>query len=334
MIKSTPIMYIFSLLIACGIFFGFSYSVHAQTSADSIFTDIIPETPGAFQDVTIKLKSYSYNLLGSKITWTVDGKVVLSDTGAISYSFKTKDVGKATNIVITVLTGGETIQKGISIQPQNVDMLWEAPDSYVPPFYKGKALPATEGQIRVVAFPIVKSSNGTPVKTNDFIYKWSKNFGYIQSASGYNKQAFSLYSDYFNDQETVSVEIIGISQQYKAQKTIKIKPSAPKLVFYKEDPDWGVYYNKALGRNTSITTGTTIIAAPYNFSPKNPASPFIRYTWLINDKTVQKTGPSNKLSLTVGSTTDSNLAKIDLSLENTSKLFQKASHYLVVNLVQ
>ena len=114
------------------------HTTHAQTSADSIFTDIIPETPGAFQDVTIKLKSYSYNLLGSKITWTVDGKVVLSDTGAISYSFKTKDVGKATNIVITILTGGETIQKGISIQPQNVDMLWEAPDSYVPPFYKGK----------------------------------------------------------------------------------------------------------------------------------------------------------------------------------------------------
>lgn len=334
MIQSSRIVYIVSLIFACSLFFGFSHTTYAQTSADSIFTDIIPETPGAFQDVTIKLKSYSYNLLGSKITWTVDGGVVLSDTGAISYSFKTKDVGKATNIVITILTGGETIQKGISIQPQNVDMLWEAPDSYVPPFYKGKALPSTEGQVRVVAFPIVKSSNGTPVKTNDFIYKWSKDFSYIQNASGYNKQAFSLTSSYFNDQETVSVEIVGISQQYKAQKTIKIKASSPKVVFYKEDPDWGIYYNKALGRNTSITTGTSIIAAPYNFSPKNPTSPFIRYTWLINDKTVRKTGPSNKLSLQIGSTSESNLAKIDLSLENTSKLFQKASHYLVVNLVQ
>ena len=103
----------------------------------------------------------------------------------------------------------------------------------------------------MVAFPIVKSSNGTPVKTNDFIYKWSKNFGYIQSASGYNKQAFSLYSDYFNDQETVSVEIIGISQQYKAQKTIKIKPSSPKVVFTKkiltgnllQQSTWAKYLN-------------------------------------------------------------------------------------------
>lgn len=324
----------FSLLCLLGIFFGFTEKIHAQTSADSIFVDMIPETPGALQNVTIKLKSYSYNILGSKITWTVDGKIVLSEIGAIEYSFKTKEVGKATNIVITILTGGETIQKGISIQPQDVDMLWEAPDSYVPPFYKGKALPATEGQIRVVAFPIVKSSGGTPVKTNDFIYKWSKDFSYIQNASGYNKQAFSLTSSYFNDQETVSVEIVGISQQYTAKKTIKIKPVAPKIIFYKKDPEWGVFYNKILGKDSSVTTGTTIIAAPYNFSPKNPSSPFLRYTWLINNKTVPKLKPSNELPLTVGSTSESSLAKIDISLENTSKLFQKVSHYLVVNLLQ
>ncbi len=317
-----------------GIFFGFTEKIHAQTSADSIFVDMIPEVPGALQNVTIKLKSYSFNLLGSKITWTVDGKVVLSEIGSIEYSLKTKEAGKTTNVIVTILTGGETIRKNISIQPQDVDILWEATDSYAPPFYKGKTLPATEGQVRVVAFPIVRSASGTPIKTNDFIYKWSTNLNYNQSASGYNKQAYSFTSSYFNDEESISVEIIGISQQYTAKKTIKIKPVAPKILFYKKDPEWGVFYNKILGRDASISNGTTIIAAPYNFSPKNPASSQIRYTWLINNKTVQKSGPSNELALEIGSTSESNLAKIDISLENTSKLFQKVSHYLVVNLLQ
>ena len=38
-------------------------------------------------------------------------------------------------------------------------LLWQANDSYVPPFYKGKALPGADTKIKIVAMPEIRSGS-------------------------------------------------------------------------------------------------------------------------------------------------------------------------------
>jgi len=53
-----------------------------------------------------------------------------------------------------ILDSTHRIDKEIVIEPAQLDILWESTDSYVPPFYEGKALPSIESTIKVVALPI------------------------------------------------------------------------------------------------------------------------------------------------------------------------------------
>src|SRR3989338_993377 len=110
-------------------------------SDNSMFVRSSPEAPGAFEETTLSLVSYSFNLDTSQISWTLDGKAALSGSGKKSFTFTTKNVGSTSTIDIKVTpAGGEALNQRVVVRPANVDLLWQATDSYVPPFYRGKAM--------------------------------------------------------------------------------------------------------------------------------------------------------------------------------------------------
>ena len=120
----------------------------AQVSTQDVSFSSSPEVPGAFTDTTITVSSYLTNVSRAYFIWKKDGTTVLSTTGANTYTFTTGDIGHPTTInVMMLLTTGETIQKTLVFNPSEVDLVWEGADSYTPPFYRGRALPASEGAI-------------------------------------------------------------------------------------------------------------------------------------------------------------------------------------------
>lgn len=161
----------------------FAYAQATPQFEDAAITSE-PEFPNPYQSVTVQVNSFSINLDARPITWYVNGTETQRGIGKKQISVKTGAIGSVTRVVATIDVNGITkINKVIELRPNSVDLLWEAVDSYVPPFYRGKALPSAEGALRVTAVAI-----GTNNKSNQ-IFTWLRNNIISQPESGFGRVA-------------------------------------------------------------------------------------------------------------------------------------------------
>lgn len=307
---------------------------HAQFVGDTdVSVSISPEIPGAFENVTITLSSFSANLDLANISWSLDGRTVLSGTGKKAYSTRTGQVGSTITIEVSISASGvPPITKRIVIQPLETDLLWEAVDSHVPPFYKGKALLPSEGLVKVVAIPNIQSAAGIQMKPNEFTYTWNRNYETASDASGYAKNYFVFRNSYLNDGEQVRVTAASAAGNYRVTKGITLSTVAPKILFYENDPALGISYTQAVDEENYLLVGfkgTSLIAEPYYFSPKNALSGELSYRWSVNDRSIEPAGAKNILSIRPEA---NGIARIGVTLENVTKLFQTASKTVRLNL--
>jgi hypothetical protein len=157
---------------------------------DSFSINASPEYPKEFTQTKLTLESFSTDLNRAQITWKENGVVVAQDIGIIEKTFTAPRNGSSKKISIEVLTqSGYKLTSEYSLTPQAIDILWEAPDSYVPAFYKGKALVGEGGIVRVVAIPNFTKS-GIPLNRTQTVYTWTQNNTQPEGASGYNKSSF------------------------------------------------------------------------------------------------------------------------------------------------
>lgn len=318
-------------------FFGFFLvfsSVLAQAVSDSDITvSVSPQIPGPLTDVTITLSSLSVDLNVADIAWTAGGSTVLTGLGRKNYSFKTGTVGTTTTIEATIdVRGTPTITKRITITPLEVDLLWEAVDSYVPPFYKGKALFSSEGTIKVVAIPNIRSISGTRLTPGDFTYNWKRNYTSEPLQSGYAKNTFLFRHSYLNPEEKIDVSIANPKGGEQASKSIAVSATTPRLFFYSSDPEQGIEYNKTIDTNNYVLVGNNglvLVAEPYFFSSKTLASGDLSFSWSVNDRPEVSSGAKNTFSILPENT---GLAKLKLEVSNKAKLFQSGSKTINLNL--
>lgn len=307
---------------------------HAQTGniTSDISVSVSPENPGPLQQVTVTLNSYSLNLSAAEIQWSSDGKTV-GGVGYTSYTLTTKTIGVSTNISATISAiGAAPITKTINITPMSVDLLWEATDSVVPPFYRGKALPTSESTVQFVAIPQIISSNGSLLSPNNFLYGWSDNYTLNQPKSGYAKDSFTIPMDYLNPIKHVGVDVSTRSGGTASTAEMDLAPVSPKLLWYVSSPLYGPQFNHTIDTSLAVSgSDTGIIAEPYFFSPGNPASPVLQYEWNLNGQKLSVPQIPNTLFLHRQST-DTGAASLDLTVTNLSLLFQEASAHLELSL--
>ena len=156
----------------------------SAASPSSISVNIAPENPAPNENTEIILSSYSYNLDSVLISWSVDGKAVSSGIGKKSFSATAPEAGKQTTISASISLPDGTIQKTIILRPAVMLLLWQGTDSYVPPFYRGKAMPGPGSEIKVVAMPEIKSGSQT-VNPRNMVYTWKEDYTIMPAASGY-----------------------------------------------------------------------------------------------------------------------------------------------------
>lgn len=306
---------------------------HADSAITIQPTDIqietIPTNPEPYQLVTIKLTSYSTDLNKAMITWKSRGSVISSGYGKTSYSFTAS--GPNTNMIFSILinpAGSMTsITKQVGISPSVVSLLWEAVDSYTPPFYKGKALLSRQGKIRVVAIPTTASTSG---EGNNITYTWKLNDQTHQEVSGYNQNSYTFPNNVLDKSENVSVTASSVDGSYQATNSINISTYNPKILFYKKSPTEGVLYNKALVDGAKIyKEEETITAIPYYLSLKGNESNF-NYNWQINGNSTDT--PNPPMELTIKPTSTSGYATISLTIQNLKTLFQDVTGQLKLSL--
>lgn len=325
--KSLKILKISYLILSIGFIFGFQVQyTFAEVRDVDIVTNVAPQNPKPFQDVNITLESYATDLNKALIEWSGSGKVFFKSVGATDFSFKTGAIGTQSVIDIKIRTvEGDILQKRIVLVPGDMDMLWQATDSYVPPFYKGKALPAREGAIKIIAVP----SGSDGIQSNN-TFTWKLNDKTQLEQSGYKKNSFSFNLSLDEKEDFVEVSSSAATGNNQSNGDLTLSGTSPIILFYKKSPDEGILYNNTFKKEVNMNTDEmTIVSVPYFISDEDNSSTNI-YSWKINGGDIDT--PPKRNELTVRPTAKGGYAEINLEIENTLKLFQKVAQKLTINL--
>ncbi|MFA6524473.1 MAG: hypothetical protein WC264_03640 [Candidatus Paceibacterota bacterium] len=281
-----------TILFSAFIYVFFAFSVYAQVQSADVVLSINPNYPKANEEVKASVATFSTDLNKANISWKLNGQLSIQAVGKKDFSFTTASTGLQTILEVEIQTSdGSFINKKIIITPSDIDMLWEAPDSYTPPFYKGKALNAREGTLKIVALTNSRDSAGLS-------YNWKLDDTNKPDSSGYKKNYYIFKNSFLDKQNTVEVTTSNLAGNNSGQGKITINPINPKIVFYQKDLNLGTKYEKAIDNGFVIDqSGIIFIAEPYFFSPKNLNSSDLEFKWLLGGSDITTPNPKNELGI-------------------------------------
>lgn len=267
--------------------------VFAQFTDTSLGSDIsinvTPSNPDPLQNVTLEVKSYSVDLDQTMIVWRYNGKIVSSGTGKTRIDVVAPDANNAGLITVTVSgTGFASSTTAIDIRTAKVDLLWEAADSYTPPFYKGKALLSPNGLIRVTAI----QSHSSP---KNLSFEWTRNDSVVSAASGYNKNSIVFRNETLKQREDISVVVQ--SGFFGGTNNISLVPTKPQLVMYQKQDGFTDYNNGYLSELRTGEPGIVLRFEPYFFSTPQDMSTNLEFDIKNNDNQLYGNQKPNEVSL-------------------------------------
>lgn len=269
-------------------FFLIVSTAQAQSAAD-ISLGTIPTDPQPLQNVRIEAQSYSADLDQATITWRYNGRVIDGGVGRKSITVTAPASGVIGTITMTANGAGfDNTAATLLLRPGSIDLLWEAADSYTPPFYKGKALLSTNGLIRVTGIP-------SATAPKQLVYTWSRNNSVLGASSGYGKSSVLMRNSELESIERVSLE--ASSGAFNGNASIMINPGDPSVVAYQKDEGFIDYAN---GTSNSVTTnqnGLVLRFEPYFFSVPLSLANSLAISISENDNDVTNADYPNELYL-------------------------------------
>lgn len=319
------------LSFLCFLFaFSLASRVEAQYNtplATAVTLSLNPENPGPNESVDAEVVSYATNIDAGIITWKVNGKTIKSARGLKNFSFTTGGMNTTTTLEVTVVTvEGETIKQSVEIRPSSVDLIWQT-DSYVPPFYKGKAIFTHQDKIQFIALPHMLGSGSSEIPPSNLIYKWIYNGTVIPNASGYGKNIYSFTTSVISRPIKVEVEVTSPTLPGIGTARINLNPTEPMVLMYKKDPEYGIQFQKALLNSISLsdTKEIVVVGVPFFFSTPFSSNKNLLYTWNINGVPTDESR-ANTTKVFRQKEGTSGTSNISLFVENPQKILQTADN--------
>lgn len=320
---------IFTALIAL-LVFAFPSTTVAQIefkpSTDTISLRQSPLFPDPGETVEVSVVSQVINLNDRQITWEQDGQVVASGTGETEVSITAGDSGETTVIYFRVVVDGEIVEREIEIQPVDVQLIWEAQQSYTPHFYEGKALHPGWGPLQVTALPDISHEDGGSYNPQQLLYKWTYNGLVHGSDSGRGAQSFVVNSVPRRG-NTVTVEIETPSGDRVAKESITIPISQPEVLLYNHSPLLGTLYKDALAGDYMLDSATEeveITAIPYFFLASRSTAPQLTFDWEMNGSTLSPNDRKNMVRFRRQEGVEGE-ARVDVEVDDSSRIFSGKS---------
>lgn len=307
--------------------------VSAQTSDiqgvinSAVSLAILPSTPGPNQSVTAELQSSSIDLDTSTITWKVNGKTAQSGQGEKTFSLTSGAVGSQTTVsAIISESGGGSLTESITFSPGEVDLMYEG-GGYLPPFYKGRALWANEGQITFFAVPHILNANGTTINPKTLIYKWIQNDTVLGDSSGAGKNSLTLNDTILSLPQAIEVDILTSSNTTVATQSINLTPISPSLLIYENNPLYGVLFNREAGDAfNALSKEFSFVALPLFFSAYTKNSSNLSYEWEAGGST---SSTNSNVTYSIPGT-GAGSAQVSVSANSSTFVTQSASRNFLV----
>ncbi len=196
----------------------------------------------------------------------------------------------------------------------NVVLVWEA-ETYVPPFYKGKALLPDGADVRIMAFPPANLGDASALS-----YTWKVDGEVIDTASGVGRSFFIQRSDVFGGSKLIVVEVSrgGTKVGTGVARVPLVKPS---VALFSSLPLTGILFGGGL--DAPQGDEVTLEAYPLFFSVDTKSNPNLTYDWSINGEHVSNPlGNSGRLTLRKDA---GGAAHVGLSLQNEVRVLETTS---------
>jgi len=279
--------------------------------ANDFVLSVSPSYPAPGASVHITLSSNVADLSQSTISWTVNGVTV---QGADSTSIDTvaSDIGSRKIVTATIL-GAMSGSVSTTIAPTQIDLLYDA-DSYVPPFYKGRALPSSGSTMRFMAMPHFSNGQGSPIPASLIIFTWKQDGRVLGSISGKGKYAVVIPAPTPYTNTTIEVSARSADGSQVGAASVTLTASQPALILYQDSPLYGILYEHAVGLQETINDSEiTFAAAPFFAHAANPNATQLSYAWSVNGKPVAAT-TTNASEVTINADRSSGKATLSLSI--------------------
>ncbi len=254
--------------------------------ASSIFITTIPEHPGPGETVRVYAQSVFYDLLKANNVWEVNGKVVAQGIGVTEGTFVVGALGSRNTVVFEAQSDTSTASARLTIIPTEVDLLYEA-SSYVPPFYRGRALPSEGTLVRLTALPRFQSSGGNFIPASSLLYTWKRNGSTVAAVSGRGKSSAVFPSPVLFGTDVIAVDVTTADGTMTGSALINIPSTKPLLLLYEDHPLFGVTYHKALGPATFVPESeATFVAVPFYTNAVSSNDNSFDYNWTVNGQRI------------------------------------------------
>lgn len=272
-----------SLTLILSVYLINSIVLYAQTSAiGSNGVEIIskPEFPGANSVVEVSLDDYSLNTSGATILWYSNGIELTKFRNARSAILQTGDIGKKLTVQVALTRdNGLPLTAKLDIIPTKVDIVLEA-NTYIPSFYKGRALPSSKSTVRAIAVV----HDGTQTSDTEYTYTWSLDEQVLLGGPIKGKNILTFTMPHYEDKRLI-VEVFNTDGVIVGRQSLVLNASTPELHFYEQSPLRGLFHKEITTPFTLIGDETTIYGEPYfmNTEINNSATQF---SWEINGESV------------------------------------------------
>lgn len=246
------------LLCMIAIFVLSTHILHAQTISSDISIDTIPNNPAPGSTVTLTATSYSMDLSQADISWIYNNITVAEGVGKSTISVVAPASGGTGVVTVSASGSGTNASSSVILRPGSIDLLWEAVDSYTPPFYKGKALLPVNGLIKYTAI-------GSATAPKNLSYVWSRNSSALPESSGYGKSSLIIKHNELNPIESVTVT--ASTGTFSGTGTVRLSPlTTPTAIVYKNQQGYVDYSNGYTKTIPFTQSGMVVHIEPYFFS--------------------------------------------------------------------
>ncbi|NBV76900.1 hypothetical protein EBR66_01930 [bacterium] len=235
-------------------------------------------TPGA--TVLITLKNVE-NARTTMVRWFRDGVLVGSGIGMTDMQITASNAG-ITSVVQAQLESGESAE--IRIQPTSVDLLWSA-DSYVAPFFKGRALAGAGSVLRFEALPHLYR-DGAALPVSDLFFVWKVDGATKKNLSGRGRNTIALPDSSFRVDE-VSVTVENDDGTIRGTAQMRIPQRDTVLELYQEHPLFGVLFHSPIPDQFVTNSRDIIVFGVPWYAGTAQGTRGIQYEWKLGEKQAQ-----------------------------------------------
>ncbi len=318
-----------TLLIACFSILSFVASpALAQFNADSLSgnnltIELQPEFPRPGEQVTATINDYSGGVYGSSIAWFLNGQAVPDATNQRQTTITADQDGQAQKVeVVLTKPGGSKSILSATINPVYLDIVIE-PQTHVPDFYQGRALPSLGSTVNATAL-----ISGKGFRDTDLMYTWRLEQTVLQGGPirGTNQVSFVTP---MGQSFILSLQVTELDGTVVARRAILIPSVTPEIHFYEVSSLFGMS-KRALDSSLPIIGNSVMVKAePYNLDSRVYNDPAI-HEWKINRSVTSNSG-GNPYEVTLERVGSSGLSNLEFHVRDTKQVLQGAKDDIDIN---